>query len=143
MMKDLIVAVKKRLEEQVTELGWVAVNVGQMTVENPQVAYPCALLDISEGVFSDNSCGIQMGEVTLDVDMFFAEQAGGQYEMMDKVYLALQGFSGDTFTSLTRTRIGSDKEYYPRCFRMQFACNVRDESAKTVWTKVPLRPVKE
>lgn len=156
-MKELMTAVMKRLNEQVPELGWVDINIGQMATENPSVNYPCALLDISEGVFSDASCGIQMGELTLDVELYFAmpasgsettaeelrEQASGYFGLAEKVYLALQGFSGETFSRLARARMNADKEHHPRCFRLQFTCTTRDESAKTVWTKVNLRPATE
>lgn len=156
-MKELMTAVMQRLNEQVPELGWIDINIGQMAVENPAVNYPCALVDLSEGIFSDASCGIQMGELTVGVELYFAmpasgnetapeelrEQASGYFDLAEKVYLALQGLGGDTFSRLARVRMNADRERHPRCFRLQFACTIRDESAKTVWTKVNLRPATE
>lgn len=142
-MKELITAVMERLKEQVPELRWIDINLGQMATENPPVDYPCALVDVPRGDYSDASSGMQLGRLMLEVELYFIvrtpssmatpepirAQAFAHFDVAEKVYLALQGFSGDTFTRLTRKRTEKDKEYYPRPFRLLFECGVKDVSA--------------
>lgn len=153
-MKELITAVMTRLKEQVPALRWIDLNIGQMATENPPVDYPCALIDIPTGDYSDASQGMQLGKLTLEVELYFIirtpasmaapeklrNQALEHFDIAAEVYRALQGFGGETFTGLTRIRSTRDKEYYPRCFRLTFVCGTKDISAMTNRDRVKLRP---
>lgn len=153
-MKELITAVMTRLKEQVPALRWIDLNIGQMATDTPPVDYPCALIDVPTVDYSDAAQGVQLGKLTLEVELYFIVRTPGSmaapeelrnqslehFDVAQQVYQALQGFSGETFTRLTRIRAARDKEYYPRCFRLTFECGVKDASAMTSSGRVPLRP---
>ena len=45
-MEEILETVMQKLA-QIPELRWIDLNVGQMSVQNPPVDYPCALVDIT------------------------------------------------------------------------------------------------
>ena len=60
-MEEILKKVMQRLREEVPELKWIDLNIGQMMMENPPVDYPCALIDVPRTEYSDASAGMQVG----------------------------------------------------------------------------------
>lgn len=153
-MEEIITAVMQRLKDEVPELRWIDINIGQMATENPPVDYPCALVDIPCTDYSDAGGRVQLGKVTLEVELYFIvrtpmnmaapeairQQSLSHFGLATQVYKALQGFSGESFTALSRKRATRTKDYYPRSFQLSFECSVKDSSAAPVRIKLNVPP---
>lgn len=149
-MEEILKKVMQRLKEEVPELKWIDLNIGQMMMENPPVDYPCALIDVPRAEYSDASAGMQVGKMVLEIELFFIvrapssmaapaqlrEQAFAHYSITQKVYRALQGFSGEYFSKLTRTSAYRNKEYYPRGMKLLFECSIKDVTAMAAKIKI-------
>ena len=64
------------------------------------------------------------------------EQAFAHYSITQKVYRALQGFSGEYFSKLTRTSAYRNKENYPRGMKLLFECSIKDVTAMAAKIKI-------
>lgn len=117
---NLFLAIQDRLLEKVPEIKYIDQNLGQYM--NPdfrnQMLFPCALIDFPVTPFSALQGDIQFGEPTIVVTLFNdiwnntssitplgIKEAGLKYlETEQKVFMALQGWSPEEFSQLTRTQ---------------------------------------
>jgi hypothetical protein len=135
-MKEIIEAVMERLKTTVPELRWIDVNMGQMDSVTPPVDYPCALIDVSQIVYTPLKGGASKGVAQVDIELYFACRAPSNaaapepmradaMAMFDVVKLVdenLQGLETDDFYPLERIRVRREKNYYPRPFCLSYEC---------------------
>ena len=142
MIKHALLAAQSALGK-LSELKYVAEDWGQIDYyDPPPVAWPCALIECERADYSDAGRGMQIGEgvVTVrvaDLRLFNtstkAPRAGEAYDIFDtlqKVYCALQGLSGETFTPLWRvSSVRARRDDAVREFRMSFRFSFNDIDA--------------
>ena len=134
----MLQAVMAKLKKDIPQLRWVAINVGQMNIENPPVDYPCALVDVPRlqyrNIAVDGS--IQSKELTIEVELYFVvrasatmsapeavrEQALEHLDIMEQVYKVLHGFRHGDYSRLECIGITRSKNYYPRNVTLTFTC---------------------
>jgi len=128
-MKELYETILERLSDQVTELKEIDFNMGQLDVLNmdvrPSVLFPCALLDIALPVCEDNDEEEQLVNARITVKLAFEcplptdsqastlrrDAALMLFEIVDKVYKALQGYGTDEFATFSRKSQVPDNRY--------------------------------
>lgn len=147
-MRVIYEAVIKQLKEKVRELKWIDLDDGQIdTSQRPAIAYPCALVGIdiysAEDVYSTTqvcTANIRVRIIqdntpkrtsaqTSDAVRSKALQA---YDLIEKVFVNLQGFETDQFCALSRTR--QTKETHPDglfVYRLEFSTSFEDNAANT------------
>lgn len=154
-MKIIFEAVMNRLKEQVPELAWIDVNLGQLELENPPVDYPCALVDIPTINYENLGNRAQIGQVNVEIELYFQVatpsnmatpldlrvQAAEHFTIVNKVYVALEGFAQDHFGCLNRRQFTRNKKIAPRGFVLDFVCTTTDTSACPVYTPVFANPI--
>ncbi len=148
-MEEILETVMQKLA-QIPELRWIDLNVGQMSVQNPPVDYPCALVDIT--AIDHTTAGVQrqIGDLQLEIELYFIvrspantlapghlrEQAFEYFAIVRKIYATLQNLSGENFTGLTRVRTTRNKNYYPRALTLTFRTTLEDRSAIPKYRKL-------
>lgn len=147
MIEQLFKDVTDRLS-QVESLRWVDLDFGQLENpgENYAVQFPCALVDIAEVQYQDETEGNQQAVVMLAVKLALdiyedyhiadgveapqRDTAFQRLAMIEEVHKALQGWEGEYFTPLTRVDIVSEKnEDFLKVFSMQYKTQAIDYSA--------------
>lgn len=137
-MKELFLALVAQLAKEVPELVWIDLYNRQFeNLPDSQAApLPAVLIEIAVD-WSGVSKGVQNGStlVVLHVGQDCYEDTNNQspqqaealsrlFDLPQRIYLALQGLTGDTFSGLERTRSEPDMDYTN--------LNVRRETFKTV-----------
>ena len=125
-MEEILETVMQKLA-QIPELRWIDLNVGQMSVQNPPVDYPCALVDIT-AIDHTTADTLAPGHLR--------EQAFEHFAIVRKIYATLQNLSGENFTGLTRVRTTRNKNYYPRALTLTFRTTLEDRSAIPKYRKL-------
>lgn len=101
----------------IPELKWVDLNVGQLTEENPPVAYPCALIDIDMPQCDDIEETIQQAKAAFKITLAYKaygetnhktaaplrSNALAYFKTTNLVYKKLQGFKDENFCAFSRT----------------------------------------
>lgn len=143
------------LVKTVPEIRFISQDIGQL--ENyemrPSVSWPCCLIDIEDGRFSD--AGDQLIQLAEKVVSFrlgmvkysdvnnlapdaIVEQALQYLETENKLYVALHGKSVPGFGKFMRILDATEKRDDDIRVRIiKFAVSYTDDSAKPVRTKVP------
>lgn len=135
-MREIVEAVMLRLKEQVPELRWIDINLGQMNTETPPVDYPCALVDVSGIDYQSLTKTTSRGTVKVEVELFFVvraptnmsapvsmrEMAFDTFDIVKKVDIALHRLETDDFYPMKRISMGRNKQYYPRSFILLYEC---------------------
>lgn len=135
-MREIVEAVMLRLKEQVPELRWIDINLGQMNTETPPVDYPCALVDVGGINYQGLTKTTSRGTVRVEVELFFVvrtptnmsapismrETAFDTFDIVKKVDFALHGLETDEFYPMKRVSVGRNKQYYPRSFILTYEC---------------------
>lgn len=150
-MEEILNVILAKLKNEVPELRWIDVNLGQMATENPPVDYPCALVDVTDISYTTAGMRRQVGEARIEIELYFIvrspaniaapdylrKQAFEHFGVVAKVYKALEGVSGESFGGLNRVQVRRDKGYYPRSFTLVFRCSVEDRAAVQTYQKLP------
>jgi hypothetical protein len=115
------------LKTKVPELNYINQDLGQLeyyTMDRPAVAWPCALLDMSDTNYADQLNNVQEGTAVIVVRIGFNPFSATSnlqpeevrkkglfyYELEQKVYQALQGWDADGLCQpLTRIRKTTEK----------------------------------
>lgn len=116
-MKDFFIALSDKLKE-VTTLKWIDEDMGQMDFYEirPSVAFPCALIDIELPDCKDLNtteqnvtaritlrlCFEPTGQSNTAAPVATRERSLTRWETVDALFNLLQGWSGTTFTELSR-----------------------------------------
>lgn len=131
-MENLITSIFDRLTAEVPELLFIDVDLGQLRMGNPPVAFPCALVDIANIEYRGGR--MQTAETTVNVTLAFAvygastvgadatlrAEAMAHYAIIRKVAAALCGFRPENCAPLLRESLTRGNETYPRHFTMSF-----------------------
>lgn len=117
--------------------------------ERPPVSFPCCLYDISKETYTDASGRMQqvVGEVMLRIAAIPPRNTSSRapdnamplnvFSMLNDVYKAVQGVSGETFSPLTRTLMAREhRDDGVREYVMCFKYSSTDTSACKTTTKV-------
>lgn len=151
---NLLKGTIKLINDEVPEIRYISQDIGQL--ENyeirPSVSWPCTLIDIEDGVFSDTAdqniqiaqkiVSIRLGLVKYsDVNNLSPEavkDAGLQYlELEHKIYSKLHGKAVQGFGKFIRIADGTEKRDDDIRVRfVKFGVVYTDDSAKPVRTKV-------
>lgn len=105
------------LLSDIPELKWIDLNVGQLTEENPPVAFPCALIDIEMPQCTDIETTMQQvagtfkitlafkayGETNNKTETTMRSNALAYFKTTNLVYRKLQGFGNENFYPFSRT----------------------------------------
>lgn len=104
---------------EIPELNYVSEDWGQLNFEQPPVNWPCALIDLSDGVYQNTSENQQRADVTLTIrvgDIRFngvtsytptelAQNAFAIYGIMTKIHKKLHGQACSGTSSFSRVSI--------------------------------------
>ena len=114
-MKTIFKAITAQLQT-VTELKWIDKDKGQMNFERPPVLFPAALITITVPTSQNITRIQQAGTAKIDVKLCFdyggntsavtptvdRDRSLAYYDVVDKVYAALQGFGTAEINPLER-----------------------------------------
>ncbi len=124
MIQEALVAVQARIMELYpATVQYVAEDWGQLDyyTDRPPVNFPCVLLDVEEADFSDLARKVQRVEAILTVRIAdlamsslsaLAPGSDRQFDLLgltQQIYAHLQGFSGETFSGLTRVKLRRER----------------------------------
>jgi hypothetical protein len=138
----------------ISELRYIGEDWGQLSLDQPPVNFPCALLDLAEVNYTQGGRGTQQAEAILNVTLAdirydgvnpyhpaaVNEKAFGIFRIMDKINGALHGTGSEKHSPLMRVRVGKTlREDSIREFLITYKFAFTDESAMPVYTqlKVP------
>jgi len=160
-MKHIISDIEGRLESQVPLLKYIAQDWGQLSLythgDRPPVKFPCALVDIQSGQFSNDGNLVQEGLLQIVITVADMTQNVSRkapvdltayemriYDIMQDIYKVLQGWSGGTdYSGLVRTSFGrAIRSDGIRMRTMTFTCNWQDRFAQPVIDRRPAATVK-
>ncbi len=152
LFAQLFLAIQKQIMAEVPEIKYIDQDLGQLEIYEgrPAVAWPCVLIDFPDAQYSNHSELVQWADVNISVRLGFApfssanslapdiskEKALEYYEVENKLYEALQGFTADDcIQPMIRLRAGTEtREDAYRVRQMMFTTGTEDDTAK--------RPVK-
>lgn len=131
-MEKLIESIFERLRNEVPELRFIDIDLGQLQLEQPPIDWPCALVDVANVDYKGGN--MQTAETVLNITLGFLvygpsntgaapelrQQAMQHYEIVRKVAETLHGFSPAGFAPLNRVSLVRGNETYPRHFTLSF-----------------------
>lgn len=155
-MKQIIVDIKTRLASKVPVLKYIAKNWGQLnffTREGaPPVRFPCTLVNINSGQFSNIGAQIQEGllQVVITIACAPASRVSSKapdqmqdnelfiYELEQQVYKALHGWAGSAnYSALIRVSFSeSIREDGIQLLTVTYTTNWQDTDAMPVFPTV-------
>jgi len=160
-MKHIIDDIEGRLESKVPALKYIAQDWGQLSLyvngERPPVKFPCALVDIQSGQFSNDGNLVQEGllQITITIadltqnisrkaPIDLTELERRIYDIMQDIYKALHGWSGHVdYSGFVRTSFGRViRTDGIRMRTINFTCNWQDRYAEPVIDRTPAATVK-
>lgn len=124
MTREILIAVQKRIKELYPEtIRYVAEDWGQLDyyTDRPPVQFPCVLIDIEEAEYTDLTRRVQRVEAILNVRVadvapsnrsVAAPNSDQQFDLLrlaQQIYTHLQGFSGTTFSGLSRIKLRHER----------------------------------
>ena len=138
-MEEIIKAILQKLHE-VKELNFIDINFGQLSLENPAVGFPCALIDVQHIDYSNIIGTAQVAEASISVTLAFEifaptsygtpeqQQALGlqHYNIIKKVASALHNWGQPPFSRLCRTSIQRNANTFPRNYTLNFKCQFNE-----------------
>lgn len=157
ILANIFLTVLTRLKTEVPALKWIDQDYGQLEFyENrPNVDFPCCLIDIDDGTFSNNgefsqACDgiliIRLGlpsysQTNSITPLPVIEKALEYYNLEHTVNKALHGFQSQYFSTLTRLKADKEKRNDNLRVRvMRYALNYIDNTAMPVLT-APANPI--
>ncbi|MCM1302246.1 MAG: hypothetical protein NC250_01270 [Alistipes senegalensis] len=129
----LLLSVRTRLGESVSELEYIDKDWGQLSCEVPSVKWPCALLDVENVDYTQEGGGRQLADTQIVItvaDLRLAsasspdpndESAYGMLELLEKIHRSLHLFTAGGYAPLFRTnlkKIKGDHSY--ECYRLTY-----------------------
>lgn len=120
-MKQLFLDISEKIEA-VPAIRWVDFDLGQLEQELPPVSYPCALISVQSGEFTNLTSLAQHGELIIAVRVAFKvferthsktennfREVGLQHlDTLQAVHYALHGMDGENFDSLQRQSMATE-----------------------------------
>ena len=142
-MKTIYEAIQSELEK-VPALRWVDLEAGQLEMEQPPVAFPCALIDLQISNAENNNAKQQncdlivrvvvgvpvLGETSAAAPAPVRAKALEFFDISTQVYKALQGFETAEFSPLSRKSQTSRSARGLKKVTIEFKTNFTDYSAE-------------
>lgn len=146
-MKQLLTDLQNRIIAEVPALRYVDIDWGQLSYyfPHPPIQWPCALIDITNVQWSNVLKNGQLGMATIQIsvaDLRLTNTSGkapqGQkdnalaiWDILNKVYVALQGWAGDkSYAGLMRTANSQTRrEDGVRIYQITFTTEIKDNAA--------------
>lgn len=136
-MKEVLNAIFARIKSEVPEVTFIDINVGQLLLEQPPVAFPCVLVDISTIEYSMFKSAQQKASATIGIQFGFnilgasdinspaelRDLTMDHYRIIERVANALHLYSCDYFSPLIRQSLRREQNNYPRTFSLSFTTN--------------------
>lgn len=147
-MKQVYLAVMEQLKQEVPELKWIDLDEGQLEyyTERPTITYPCVLIGVSLPRCEDYYGKVQTCDATVIIRVIQSiptrrtnsvatdqvrETALERYDLVEKVYAALQGFDSAEFSPLSRTRQNKEtRQDGLFVYRIEFSTAFKDLTAE-------------
>lgn len=150
-MKNLVKSLFVRLQEEVPQLNYIDVDLGQTKSDIPSTGYPCALIDISEVQYTSSNwssqlalsavkirLGFNKGEVSAEEEPTILLQQALQYcDVIDCVSSVLHGFGAPEFSPLVRKSMTHSTEIAPMWYVITFATQCT-ECLEATYRKAPV-----
>ena len=125
-MEEIYTAIMAQLKNTVEELKWIDIDEGQLEYyqDRPSVAFPCAIIDIALNDCRDLYNGVQLCSATIGVRIvqncltrrttsaateMVRNTALERYQLVEKVYEALQSWDSRQFNPLSRVSQKKEK----------------------------------
>lgn len=157
-MKQLLTDIKTRLT-QVAELKYIDTDWGQLDIPNPPVKFPCALVDIMQGSFSDQAHGSQTGLLEISVRIAYMPLSPGStgantdqqskalliFDLIASINSSLHCWhqAGSNYGPLTRTAIRKAKRLDGiREYQVNYRVDLKDSSAVKPVLKATVTSIK-
>ena len=148
LFAQLFLSLQDRIAQEVPEIKHIDQDLGQLEYydQRPPVAFPCVLIDFPTANYSNLGTGIQWAEVNIHVRLGFApftsalsvmpdvgkEKALEYYELENKLYEALQGFTANGCVQpIIRTSATTERRNDPyRVREVIFTTATEDDTAQ-------------
>lgn len=134
-MEKIYRNVSERLRTRVLGLETVALDCGQTENPNaPALALPAALVDIAYPECGDITCVTQQCRVVVSVRVAFrgypeAADPSAELGLLEDVYNALQGWTDDTLSCLSRTSVTPEVRHDGvKVYRLEFSTAFEEEA---------------
>ncbi|WAC40568.1 hypothetical protein [Pedobacter sp. SL55] len=151
ILANIFLTVQNRLKTEVPALKWIDGDYGQLEFyeQRPNVDWPCVLIDIDDGTFSNNGEFSQLGECVLIIRLGLPsysqtnaltpkpviELALEYYNLEHAVNKALHGFQSQYFSTLSRVKADKEKRNDNlRVRTMRYTFTYADNTAMPVYT---------
>jgi hypothetical protein len=123
-MKFLFKSIQDRLKSEVPELRWIDMDKGQLDYfERPPVSFPCALISVQLPRTVDLGAKKQKCDALIVIRLGFdfsgntshvtpetaLEKSLEYFDLVEKVYEALQGYQESTYNNLSRQSLREEK----------------------------------
>lgn len=154
----------KRIKMQIPEIRWIDLDGGQLEFldESYPVQFPAVFIDFRNIQYQQLSRNYQQGTVSIGVRVAFniyedfhgdspdIEQAADRLKLLNKVYVALHGFSGliltdgedNHYSKLQRQSMQSERRSDGlKVYEITFQCAVRDKQAQPVYVQHQLTDI--
>lgn len=154
-MKKLITDIQNRLMAAVPALKYVDLDWGQLDFfyPHPPVQWPCALIDITQASYTNAAHRTQLGLVQIAiniVDLRLNNSSGKApqtqkdnalkiYELLEAIFVALQGWTGDkAYSGLIREQYSKrSREDGITIHQLVFTTEMKDNAAMPVTDTAP------
>lgn len=165
----IFLAIQNRIIDQVTTIKHVNEDTGQLMDENPALSYPCVLIAIERGTFTDLAENAQIGTVNITIKLVVAPRSAtanntptdykkkglDYYELEQDLHKALQGWApayvdvvdgpdllADVCGALSRTQsIQNRSRADLRIREITYTLGIDDYTTKRIQLFEPVTPV--
>ena len=144
-MKTIYTAILARLQEKVSALKWIDLDTGQLSVAQPPVAFPCALVGIKLPKCKSITDTLQDCDARITIRLAFDTQMRTSaatpedarnsslavYDTIADVYAALQGWGTANFNTLDRITQGDEPTKNGLfIYKIEFSTTFEDATAE-------------
>ncbi|HCT94363.1 MAG: hypothetical protein A2X19_02745 [Bacteroidetes bacterium GWE2_39_28] len=144
-MKTIYLAIIDELKK-ISEIRWIDLDTGQLsTNDRAPIATPAALIEIILPECKSLTDLAQVCKARITVRLIFDKTSLKTsantpeaslaknlevYDIIAKVYAALQGFESNTFSAMSRKNQGASRISNYFVYRIEFECEFEDQTAE-------------
>ena len=155
-MKDILIDIQNRLKSEISALKYIDEDWGQLSMVNPPVKFPCALIDISGFQFTQDGNKQQEGLGSIYVTVAdirltnsSAKAPANQktaafkiFDLIDSIHHILHGYTGGDYSSLIRTNVGKvARNDQVKEYKITYTVGYKEASTNAPITNVPTPPI--
>lgn len=144
-MKEIFTAIQAKIQADVAAIRWVDFDMGQIDQTQPPVSFPVVLVDFSAAIVEptgdDTTTETLVVELTVGFKLrerthskannTFREEALSHLDLLEDVRHAIDGLSGDTFSSLNYSGFTRDRRADYRVYHVTFTCSSYPPAAES------------